>query len=30
MNGSITRNETKDKIIFWNIDGTLAPYRFNN
>ena len=30
MNGSITRNETKDKIIFWDIDGTLAPYRFNN
>lgn len=29
-NGSITLNETKNKYIFWDIDGTLAPYRFNN
>lgn len=27
---SITKNETKGKYIFWDIDGTLAPYRFNN
>ena len=26
---SITINETRDKIIFWDLDGTLAPYRFN-
>ena len=30
MSDSITKNETKDKIIFWDIDGTLAPYRFND
>ena len=27
---SITKNETRNKYIFWDIDGTLAPYRFNN
>ena len=26
---TITINETKDKYIFWDLDGTLAPYRFN-
>ena len=25
----LTKNDTKDKYIFWDIDGTLAPYRFN-
>lgn len=20
----------RDKYVFWDIDGTLAPYRFNN
>lgn len=29
-NGSITVKETRDKYIFWDIDGVLAPYRFNN
>lgn len=29
-NGNITLKETKGKYIFWDIDGTLAPYRFNN
>lgn len=27
---SITKNETYNKYIFWDLDGTLAPYRFNN
>ena len=27
---SITKNETQNKYIFWDLDGTLAPYRFNN
>lgn len=27
---SITVMDTVDKYIFWDIDGTLAPYRFNN
>ena len=26
---SITIADTKGKFIFWDIDGTLAPYRFN-
>ncbi len=26
---SLQRANTKSKIIFWDIDGTLAPYRFN-
>lgn len=26
---SITLNDTRGKIIFWDIDGTLAPYRYN-
>lgn len=29
-NESITINNTKNKYIFWDIDGTLAPYRFYN
>lgn len=29
VNGSITKKELKDKYVFWDIDGTLAPYRFN-
>ena len=27
---SITKKETQNKYIFWDLDGTLAPYRFNN
>lgn len=30
FNESITINNTKNKYIFWDIDGTLAPYRFYN
>lgn len=26
----INISDTKDKYIFWDIDGTLAAYRFNN
>lgn len=29
-NGSIKLEDTRNKYIFWDIDGTLAPYRFNN
>lgn len=29
-NGSITKMDLKDKYVFWDIDGTLAPYRFND
>lgn len=28
MSGFISVNETRGKIIFWDIDGTLAPYRW--
>lgn len=28
-NGTITDDVLKDKIVFWDIDGTLASYRFN-
>lgn len=28
--GSITLEQTQDKYIFWDIDGTLAPFRFND
>ena len=28
--GMISVRETKDKYIFWDIDGTLAAYRFND
>lgn len=27
--GSLTKGDLKGKIVFWDIDGTLAPYRFN-
>lgn len=26
----VTQEDTRDKYIFWDIDGTLAGYRFNN
>lgn len=29
-NGMIDSSITKGKTIFWDIDGVLAPYRFNN
>ena len=29
-NGSITKEMTAGKYIFWDIDGTLAPYRVND
>lgn len=25
----VTKNDLKNKYIFWDIDGTLAAYRFN-
>lgn len=28
--GMITKETLKDKYVFWDIDGTLAAYRFNN
>ncbi len=28
--GMITKEELKNKYVFWDIDGTLAAYRFNN
>lgn len=28
-NGSITKSDLENKYVFWDIDGTLAPYRFN-
>ena len=30
LKSTLTKADTKDKYIFWDIDGTLAPYRFNN
>jgi FMN phosphatase YigB (HAD superfamily) len=30
MTGSVTVNDLRGKYIFWDIDGTLAPYRFND
>ncbi len=27
-NGTIKKEELKDKYVFWDIDGTLAPFRF--
>lgn len=30
LKATLTKEDTKDKYIFWDIDGTLAPYRFNN
>lgn len=29
-NGSVTKKDLKNKYVFWDVDGTLAPYRFNN
>lgn len=30
MNGNAQVKDLKNKYVFWDIDGTLAPYRFNN
>ena len=30
LNGSVTKSDLENKYVFWDIDGTLAPYRFNN
>lgn len=30
INGSCTKSDLENKYIFWDIDGTLAPYRFND
>jgi len=30
MNGNAHKKDLKNKYIFWDIDGTLAPYRFND
>ncbi len=29
LKAMLTKSETKNKYMFWDIDGTLAPYRFN-
>lgn len=29
LDGSIKKDDLKDKYVFWGIDGTLAPYRLN-
>lgn len=29
INGNVQRKDLQDKYVFWDIDGTLAPYRFN-
>lgn len=29
-NGSVTKSDLEGKYVFWDIDGTLAPYRFND
>lgn len=29
LNAAISAENTKNKIIFWDVDGTLAPYRYN-
>lgn len=29
-NGSVTKSDLENKYVFWDIDGTLAPYRFND
>lgn len=28
--GSIRKSDLEGKYVFWDIDGTLAPYRFND
>ena len=30
MNGNAQIKDLKNKYVFWDIDGTLAPYRFND
>ena len=30
MNGSIEVKDLEGRYVFWDIDGTLAPYRFND
>lgn len=29
VDGSIRKEDIQDKYVFWDIDGVLAPYRFN-
>lgn len=29
-NGTVTLDDLKDKVVFWDIDGVLAPYRWND
>lgn len=29
VNRNAQKQDLKDKYVFWDIDGTLAPYRFN-
>lgn len=29
INGNIQKEDLRNKYIFWDIDGTLAAYRFN-
>ena len=29
INGSAPVEDLRNKYVFWDIDGTLAPYRFN-
>ena len=28
--GSIRKDDLENKYVFWDIDGTLAPYRFTD
>lgn len=28
--GSVRQSDLENKYVFWDIDGTLAPYRFND
>lgn len=30
MNENAQIKDLENKYVFWDIDGTLAPYRFNN
>ena len=30
MDSMITKQVLRDKYVFWDIDGTLAAYRFNS
>lgn len=29
INGMIEKSDLENKYVFWDIDGTLAAYRFN-